>query len=42
LELEKEDFDSKTLEDIHKILEALKKSDDKVVQKILEDAFSNE
>lgn len=38
----KEDFDSKTLEDIHKILEALKKSDDKVVQKILEDAFSNE
>jgi DNA-binding GntR family transcriptional regulator len=41
LESEKEVFDSGTLEDIHKILEALKKSDDKAVKKIMEDAFND-
>jgi hypothetical protein len=38
----KEGFDSKTLDDIHKILEVLKKSDDPTVRKILEDAFRDE
>jgi len=42
LEVNKSEFDSDTLDDIHRILEALNKSDDKVVQKILEDAFKDE
>jgi DNA-binding GntR family transcriptional regulator len=42
LEIKKEVFDSEVLEDIHKILEALKKSDDKAVQKLMQDAFSND
>lgn len=41
MEIKKENFDSETLEDIHKILNALMKSDDKIVQKILERAFSD-
>ena len=42
LEIKKENFDSETLEDIHKILNTLMKSDDKIVQKMLERPPSDE
>lgn len=43
LEVEKDDFDLDTLNDIMKILAVLKKSDDKTtVKQIMEAAFSDE
>lgn len=33
--------ESKTLDDIHKIIKALSKSDDEAVKRILEDAFTS-
>jgi hypothetical protein len=41
LENEKQVFDSEILEDIQRILNALKKSDDKSIQKLMEAAFND-
>lgn len=45
MEVEKEnldfDSDSETLEAIHRILTSLNKQDEKIIQKIMEEAFSD-
>lgn len=42
LDTNKQDYDPKTLEDVHKILEALFKSNDQLIEQIMRRAFKDE